>query len=791
MYSFIVNKSKVKIDWVIPSTSECNSLFLWLVCLLISPFFYFYVFILGLEMDSMSLSTSIVVILISCSNVYVFFIVGLNRVYSNKNNFWKLLNDFIVWTMSKNPYDLVFTIVKLICLFLCIVLITSAALSIIILYLGLSKAPLTVISWWWLRFSILPFIIYIINLFVSAFSNILNKKNTIQYSIFSINMFKCLTWQRLLLFTSSVSLFFLVKPLFIPYLGRESLNNLNLFTVKDISLESANPYSLDVGRTNINNMDLEFKLGKNSCKHNIFTTIFGKSYVPSMFQNNTLPKIIPSYYSSKIQLMVYYTGISPETAIMISCEYISKALVIIDYNQGSLLNKVNLSCDTVMVRADIIAQTSKVKGVSCKIPNENPDFMDLIFNNKNNDNKITNGIIDNTNKSILAFTGRSVPDALDNIPAKDDTKKFIKVIYNQGDISQYSTIEEAYSRLGPALSEDTFRLFLYEDPYYIIFPKYKIYNNAFVNLLPDPVKENSLINSPEAKAVNNNNFKTVVVRDNWTNTISYKTSAKTAADDISDLWYSELFKALKDFRTFTTPNKRLTVTYLEDEGKLPSEIDIDTEATPILITNEATKVTRRYSSIRQAKSKLSWLKGRDPASFLKKQDSCKIAKHIVSYAPLIYEVPYFPKCSTLEMHASNWNNTWNTVERSEAEKLEAARVEAVRARGEKAWVKKLKAKKIEAQKLEAARIKSTLARIPRLSLTASDWTEVDASMEAARKDLIARGLKANYFNVKTLAVEWLEEKKARVETERFEAERLTQVDNNVDIIIYPYNTGNN
>ena len=120
--------------------------------------------ILDLEIDSMSLGTYIAVILISLSNIYVFSIVGLNITYSNKNNHWKLLNDLLVWTMSQKPYDLVFTIIKLICLFLFIVIITSAALNVSILYLGLSKTPLTLVSWWWLRFSILPFIVYIINL---------------------------------------------------------------------------------------------------------------------------------------------------------------------------------------------------------------------------------------------------------------------------------------------------------------------------------------------------------------------------------------------------------------------------------------------------------------------------------------------------------------------------------------------------------------------------------------------------------------------------------------------------
>jgi len=49
--------------------------------------------------------------------------------------------------MSQKPYDLVFTIIKLICLFLFIVIITSAALNVSILYLGLSKTPLTLVSW--------------------------------------------------------------------------------------------------------------------------------------------------------------------------------------------------------------------------------------------------------------------------------------------------------------------------------------------------------------------------------------------------------------------------------------------------------------------------------------------------------------------------------------------------------------------------------------------------------------------------------------------------------------------
>jgi hypothetical protein len=40
-----------------------------------------------------------------------------------------------------------------------------------------------------------------------------------------------------------------------------------------------------------------------------------------------------------------------------------------------------------------------------------------------------------------------------------------------------------------------------------------------------------------------------------------------------------------------------------------------------------------------------------------------------------------------------------------------------------------------------------------LPLTESDWTQIEASMKDARKDLMDRGLKANYFNVQTLAVE--------------------------------------
>lgn len=336
-----------------------------------------------------------------------------------------------------------------------------------------------------------------------------------------------------MLFTSSVSLFYLVKPLFIPYLGSGSSNNFNLlYTIRDINLESANGYSLDVGKTNINNMDLGIKSGNNSCKHNIFTTMFGKSYVPSMFQNNTLPKVIPSYYSSKTQ-SIYYGVSSPETAIIISHEYISKALVIIDDNTASLLNKVNLSCDTVMVRVGLFVDMPKVKGASCKIPDKNPDFMDLIFN-KNYDNKIINGIIDNTNKSIIAFPGRSASNPIDNI-SREESNKFIKVAFDDGRRREFSTIIDAFTTLDPELPEDTFISFLSEDPYYIVFDKYRVYNNIYVNFVPDPLKENRIINTPEVKAVSNNNFKTVVVRDNWANTITYKTSAKTAADEESDL----------------------------------------------------------------------------------------------------------------------------------------------------------------------------------------------------------------------------------------------------------------
>jgi hypothetical protein len=114
-----------------------------------------------------------------------------------------MLSEFYI--NKKNASRFYFKIILITTLLLIFIGTNMLGLNIILGYLGITKQSL--FSYLWIRLSLLPFIVYINNIIISILIKLYTKETKpIDYSIYSENMFTCLTLFRLFTITSFISL---------------------------------------------------------------------------------------------------------------------------------------------------------------------------------------------------------------------------------------------------------------------------------------------------------------------------------------------------------------------------------------------------------------------------------------------------------------------------------------------------------------------------------------------------------------------------------------------------------
>jgi len=202
----IVDKCNQKKSFTIFSLNEIFPLLYSIFIFCIVPIFYFNLYILDININDTSYFMLLSLGFLSCCTFHLLFIVGWNIYYKNKGNifiFIKMLSEFYI--NKKNASRFYFKIILITTLLLIFIGTNMLGLNIILGYLGITKQSL--FSYLWIRLSLLPFIVYINNIIISILIKLYTKETKpIDYSIYSENMFTCLTLFRLFTITSFISL---------------------------------------------------------------------------------------------------------------------------------------------------------------------------------------------------------------------------------------------------------------------------------------------------------------------------------------------------------------------------------------------------------------------------------------------------------------------------------------------------------------------------------------------------------------------------------------------------------
>ena len=233
---YTVDKSNKKTTFIITSIKDIFSLFYSSFTLFIVPIFYFNIYIINVDMNNSSYHMLLFIGFLSFSTFYLFFVVGWNIYYKNKNNIFILIKILLeLYINNKNTTRFYYKIILIIALLLCFIVTNMLGINIIIGYLGITKNSL--FSYIWIRLSLLPFIIYINNIIISMIIKYYTKdKNSINFSLFSESMFMCLTLFRLSTIISFICLSYggilLYFKFFINKFNYLNLYNLNNWIYK-------------------------------------------------------------------------------------------------------------------------------------------------------------------------------------------------------------------------------------------------------------------------------------------------------------------------------------------------------------------------------------------------------------------------------------------------------------------------------------------------------------------------------------------------------------------------------
>jgi hypothetical protein len=84
LFLFLENKSKKKEAFIIPCKEDMYIYFAWLVCLLIIPTLSLKIYTFNIDIKN--LGKLFFLILLSCFDIYILLIAGLNLFYKNKYN---------------------------------------------------------------------------------------------------------------------------------------------------------------------------------------------------------------------------------------------------------------------------------------------------------------------------------------------------------------------------------------------------------------------------------------------------------------------------------------------------------------------------------------------------------------------------------------------------------------------------------------------------------------------------------------------------------------------------------
>lgn len=214
IFQMIEEKSKIKVILVTFSLNDIFPLLFSVYSLFFIPTFYFSLYILDIDINNSTYVMLLSTTFLSCSIIYLLFIVWWNIYHKNKGNFFILIKMLLeVYINNKNkPKFYFYSIIALLAL-LFFILINMLCLNFILSFLGVTNESL--LSYIWIRLSLLPFIFYINNIVISIITKYYTKNKTaIDYSIFSENMFTSLTLYRLLTMAIFICLGFVVRLIY-------------------------------------------------------------------------------------------------------------------------------------------------------------------------------------------------------------------------------------------------------------------------------------------------------------------------------------------------------------------------------------------------------------------------------------------------------------------------------------------------------------------------------------------------------------------------------------------------
>ena len=230
---FFNNKKPRKESLVLPILDEVYAILHISFTIFIVPIYYFnqYILLYATNSNVVDITWLMVLfaVLLSFSTFYICFVIYWNYIHKNYFNVWKLIKiwlDLIKTNKNKKFF-------YLIVLFIVILLLIFVGLNMLLLNLILSSFGIgnnCLLAYILIRLNLLPFIIYINNIFIRIFIKYsTNDKTSIDYSIFSPIMFKSITPLRLLLVTSFICIAsFFVSLLsqinFISIFNRSSIN---------------------------------------------------------------------------------------------------------------------------------------------------------------------------------------------------------------------------------------------------------------------------------------------------------------------------------------------------------------------------------------------------------------------------------------------------------------------------------------------------------------------------------------------------------------------------------------
>jgi hypothetical protein len=221
IFSFLETKSKIEETYFKPTKRDIWICYFWLNYLFIVPLLL--LILHTYDIETYSLNSVFSLIFQYCSLNYVICLAGLNLLFSNKYNAWKFL--FNMWVcLDKAEWSSRSLFILLMPLFLiciCAWIIINSSLYL----LGIDYSSW--ITYTLSRISVMPLTIYIINIIIHLTIKLFSSDKTeLDLSIFSLNMFKAITFNRVLFLSFSVSLFYYIRSTFISKELYLNFNNL-------------------------------------------------------------------------------------------------------------------------------------------------------------------------------------------------------------------------------------------------------------------------------------------------------------------------------------------------------------------------------------------------------------------------------------------------------------------------------------------------------------------------------------------------------------------------------------